>query len=125
MKISFYAIVKSGQLVWENPGQLASYLLSLEGRGVAVSIGRRFKGRSIQQNKYLWSCVYPAIADWVGEENIEDIHETMKSMFLVDRTKKIPVVRSTTRLTTVEMNEYIERIAVFAAKNGVIIPEAI
>ena len=44
-------------------------------------------------------------------------------MFRTDRSGPIPVVRSTTGMTTVEMNEYIEQIHHFFATLDIVVPD--
>ena len=45
-------------------------------------------------------------------------------MFLRDESREIPTLKSTTQLSTVEMNEYWEKIQQFAAeKLGLVIPD--
>jgi Mg2+/citrate symporter len=119
----FTGIIKKGKIVWDNPAAIVLLIRRLEGKGIAVSIKRRWKQRSFNQNAYYFGVVLAIIADWMGEENVEDVHESMKAMFNLDRTKKIPVVKSTAGLTTIEFNEYIERIKVWAAKQGLVVPD--
>ncbi len=49
--------------------------------------------------------------------------ETFKQMFLLDRTKKIPVARSTTELNKIEFGEYFDKIKYKVAEIGIILPE--
>lgn len=79
--------------------------------------------RTDPQNKYLRWWVYKAIADHTGYDD-KYIHAIMGMQFLVDRSRKLPYVKSTTELTTAEMVEYIENIKNFMAEYGVIIPSA-
>ena len=66
--------------------------------------------RTLDQNAYLRSWVYWTIAEssW---EDIDYLHEVCRQMFLMDRTKKIHVPKSTTKLSTVEFNKYVEDIS--------------
>lgn len=91
--------------------------------------------RSGQQNRYYFGCVLPLVKDGlidVGYREIntnEATHDLMKYMFLKKRIvneetgEVIETIGSTTDLTTIEFNEYIDRIAQFAAEMlGVVIP---
>lgn len=79
--------------------------------------------RTIEQNSYLRGGVYKAIADHTGYDD-KYVHAIMGMQFLVDRSRKLPYIRSTTDLSTAEMVEYIENIKNFMAEYGVIIPSA-
>jgi len=48
----------------------------------------------------------------------------MGMKFLLCRDKKIPFVRSTTKLTTKEFTDYIENVKNFFAEHKIILPEA-
>ena len=119
----FNAQIRDGKLEWLS-FPLFSKWLSFQKSGLyTVNIKRYHKPRTEQQNRYYWGVVVPLIAEWVGEEDREDIHETLKSMFNIDRTKKVSIVKSTTRLTTQEFTDYVERVVIWAAKQGVVIPD--
>lgn len=94
------------------------------------------KGRSVNQNAYYWSCVleivYQGLRD-IGYREVmdkEDAHEVCKDLFLKRKLvneetgEVMEIHRSTTKLSTVEFNEYIEQIAQWAAEylNCVILP---
>lgn len=101
------------------------YLVSIESN----------KNRSGQQNRYYFGCVLPLIKDGlidVGYREIstnEETHDLMKYMFLKKQITNeetgevIETIGSTTKLSTIEFNDYIDRIAQFAAEMlGVVIP---
>lgn len=62
------------------------------------------------------------IADETG--NTKDMtHDGLRSMFLMDKSGKMPVIRSTTSLTTKEFMAYIDAVVLWAAEFlGIIIP---
>ena len=86
------------------------------------------KHRSTQQNRYYFGCVLPLVKDGlieVGYREInsnESVHDLMKFMFLKKQIvneqtgEVIETIGSTTDLTTIEFNDYIDRIAQFAAE---------
>ena len=115
--------IENGKIIFFNSELLRNYLKAYEGKHLNVTFKLPSKNRSNNQNSYYWGVVLPLIAEWVGEETTEEIHETMKSMFNIDRNKKIPIVKSTVILSTVEFNEYLEKIIIWAAKQGVVIPD--
>lgn len=117
---SFTVEVHDGKLrpTTEQQEQVRNYLQRFNGKVVKISIGPRSKGRSGQQNRYLWGVVYSAIAAETGHSP-EEIHDACKAMFLprdfiaVGR-RDIEVTKSTTKLSTVEFSDYVERIRSWA-----------
>lgn len=105
------------------------------GKEIEVTIRKKRKRRSTEQNRYYWGVVVPLIQSGLKEigefVTIEDTHEILKIKFLrrqrVDEnTGEVIFERtaSTADLSTVEFLEYIERCALFAAEwLGVTIPE--
>lgn len=94
------------------------YLLSIESHN----------HRSNEQNRYYWSGVIPLVKEGLKEIGYREIttneqtHSLMKFMFLKKQIvneltgEAIETIGSTTKLTTIEFNEYIDRIAQFAAE---------
>lgn len=89
------------------------------------------KGRSNQQNRYLWGVVYEKLSEHLGHTK-DEIHAIMGGMFLRQWTlieekngsREIEFVRSTTSLTTVEMEKYLRDIREWASiELGFWIPE--
>jgi hypothetical protein len=84
--------------------------------------------RSDQQNKYYWSGLIPAVKEGLKEIGYREIttaeqtHELMKFMFLKKQIvnentgEVLETIGSTTKLSTTEFNEYIDRISQFAAE---------
>jgi len=83
---------------------------SLNGKKVEVIVSPRTKSqRSDRQNRYLFGVCYKLISEHTGFE-VEEVHELMKFRFLRSQVGKYETTRSTKKLTTVEFNEYIEKI---------------
>jgi hypothetical protein len=96
---------------------------SLEGKPVVIKIEEWKPYRSQNQNRYLWGVVYAEISSFTGM-SVEEVHEGMKHLFLVDRENKIPKVKSTTELTTKQFIEFVDKVREFAIFNlGIQIPE--
>lgn len=84
--------------------------------------------RSTLQNAYYWSGVIPLVKEGLKEIGYREIttndqtHDLMKFMFLKKQIvneltgEVMKTIGSTTKLTTIEFNEYIDRIAQFAAE---------
>lgn len=94
-----------------------------DGKRVTVSVSPFRRDRSLPQNSYYHGVVLKTFGDHLGYTT-EELHDTMKARFLViDPDAKIPRSKSTTKLSTVEFNEYIDKIVRLAAENGCDIPE--
>lgn len=126
----FYGTVEKGKLKIDNQTEFLAYLCSLKGN-VQVSVGRRRKPRSIQENNYYFGVVVKTIGDEIGEAP-QRTHELLKSLFLKEITYKtirnkperFERIKSTTELSTVEMEVYLEEIRRWAAEFlNVSIPE--
>ena len=98
-----------------------------EGKFVRLTVKVARHTRSERQNSYLWGIVYKYIADYTGDTT-EDTHEAMKYLFLPRQFTKfqgkdVPVEKSTTRLSTKEFEEYLDRVRSWAASElNVVIP---
>jgi len=76
------------------------------------------KLRSVEQNNYYWGVVLDILAQhfgYIGPGEKEDLHNELRSMFLV-RIGKLgkPVVESTTRISTDIFEKYLEAIRTWA-----------
>ncbi|NNL42028.1 MAG: hypothetical protein HKO79_06000 [Desulfobacterales bacterium] len=78
------------------------------------------KVRSVEQNAYYWGVVIKMLADhfgYIGPGEKDDLHEAMRSKFLVYQGKFGPQVMSTTQLDTATFERYLEAIRFWAAVN--------
>lgn len=112
----FTATVTKGMVVFYNVELFNNYLAPLEGKDVSVSVKPKKKVRSNNQNSYMWGVVYQLISETTGYTP-QEVHDAMRMMFLLDRTRDVPTLRSTTSLSTVEMEEYLENIRQWAASH--------
>lgn len=93
------------------------------GQRVTQTLAPFRKDRSLPQNSYYHGVVLKTFGDHLGYTT-EELHDAMKARFLViDPDADIPRIKSTTKLSTVEFNEYIDKIVRLAAENGCDIPE--
>jgi len=77
--------------------------------------------RSKQQNKYYWGVVVDTLATELGYLP-DEMHEVLKTQFLKEHVKiqhgfaekEVEVIKSTTDLSTKEMEEYCEHIRIWA-----------
>lgn len=118
-------------------GEIAS---SFKGKRIEVTVKQKYKQRSSNQNRYYWGVVVPAILltfidigndlQQGNPEHLEMIHGFLKDKFLDNgieicnahgEAEKLPP--STTRLSTVEQEEYHARIIQWAAEYlNIVIP---
>lgn len=125
LKPIFYGKVENGKLTLENPEQFRSYAYSFKG-DIQMTIEKKRKSRSLNQNNYYWGVVIPLLCEYCGYTP-EEMHEAVKIKFLITypEVKNIPpTIRSTTDLSTVEFEELMARIRMWAAiELGVNIPQ--
>jgi hypothetical protein len=118
--------IEGGRIAWHgvDAKRWTTMLKFLEGQDVEITIGRRPKRRSLSQNRYMWGVVYAMIAEAAGYTP-EEAHEALKWRFLRHHGDgPIPTVRSTTDLTTTEMEEYLAQCRQLAAELfGLYIPD--
>ena len=119
------AIIHNGSPIFDYSDEqaLQAYLRSKEGKKVWYAITETKPPRSLQQNAYYWSTVVQLIADYTGDDP-ESTHKYLKNRFCQRffNEKGNPVEKSTTRLTTSEFTQYIDRCIAFAAEHGIVIP---
>lgn len=121
--------VKNGVLALSNEEKatLAKYIASLEGKSVWLVVSDRKVPRTLSQNAYYWGVVVQMISDETDHE-INEVHDELKNRFcptvIVRDEGREYEDRSTTRLTTKEFKDYIERCVAFAASfHSISIPE--
>lgn len=121
-KVSAQATIKDGKLILRNRQIFAEELKSLLG-DVILTVAEGRETRSNQQNKYLWGCVYKTLAQSEIGYTEEEWHEMCKYKYLrkhyVVGDEEIDVGSTTTKLTTIEFEEYVENIRRWGATLGV------
>ncbi len=126
----FKAQARKGKIIYENPEMVRKHLIFNEGE-VEVIIRKPRSQRSINQNNYYWGVVLKLLSDHTGHSS-DELHEIMKTMFNSKRVEietksglhyKV-IGQSTTRLSTVKMEDYLANIRQWASLElGVSIPE--
>jgi len=97
---------------------------------VDVTIKKKRKKRTNDQNAYYWGVVIPILSDYFGHDNPEDMHTDLKEEFNPVESKIKPEKKiggTTTKMSTVEFmaseTSYVERICRWAAMEyGIYIP---
>lgn len=102
----------------EDKARLFHVLKNLSGKH-SISIEKFRDGRSPNQNRYYWGIIVNGLASEFGYFR-DEIHQLLRQKFL-GYTRENPVtgktehfVRSTTDLSTEEMEEYLEAVRVWA-----------
>lgn len=124
------------------PAQFRDWVLkAFDGKEIRVIVKEYRMVRSTRQNAYYWGVVIPHMVagfvslgnNWLNPQNKEHqemVHEILKDRFLANGQEVVignEVVKTrptTTEADTKEMNEFIERIKLFANETmGIIIPD--
>jgi hypothetical protein len=125
-KIEINSKVENGQLI-ANRKAITDAIKSFEGNNIVITMEKRKKKRSNNQNSYYWSVIIPfmqqGFTDVFGEYfSIQECHEALKGRFLFkelineESGEVIRMPKSTTELTTVEMELYHDQIRLFATE---------
>jgi hypothetical protein len=113
--------------------KVAAGVQRLRGRW-RITLVRYRPRRTDRQNRYYWPCFVIPFAEWLTEEwgephTPDDAHIEFKKLFLSKtmtnrHTGEVKVMlRSTTKLTTSEFNEYLDRCADHLAQFcGIVVP---
>lgn len=121
----FFGVVEKGKLKFNNPAELTRFLSREVIQGdVQISIEKKRKRRSTAENNYYWGVVVELLAEHFGYTP-EEMHEALKIEFLKVHTEGKPdTVKGTKKLTTVEMEDYLSKIRIWASRDyRVFIPE--
>lgn len=117
----FKGKVIDSNIVADKTEDFKKYLDKYEGKEISIIVKRYSANRSTPQNNLYWLWL-THIGNEIGEDP-EVLHVTFKAMFLVDRTKKMPIVRSTTSLSKNEMSEYMDKVQRRVGVIGITLPD--
>lgn len=121
------ALVHNGSPIIEDQTTLDNYYLSLEGKTIWITINERRPPRSGDQNRKYWK-ILEIICDHTGDTP-EELHKQFKQellprVYTKENGKEIVLRKSTTRLTTKEFTQYLDKVIAMAAQHyGVIIED--
>lgn len=122
--MKFYAKVKKvndrNLLSMENHGKYLDYLTNLKEGEYVVDIKKKQLSRTTNQNKLYWLWLRIIGSDLGYDE--EELHDSFKAMFLTDKTREIPLVRSTTQLSIEDFTNYLSKIQRAMADLGISLP---
>lgn len=90
--------------------------------GYKLQIQTIRRTRSLNENSYYWGVVVKMLADELGYLP-EEMHDALRIKFLTIHTDKLPSIKTTTKLTTSEFEEYLSKIRTWSSLElGVLIP---
>ena len=105
MKKKFFGTASKGKLVLDEHEDFLRTVCLLEGKDIEVTIDRKRKTRSNQQNKYFHGVIVPLISGATGYEK-DEVKEMIRAKFLSYDLKVgdeiVKVGRSTASLGTIE-----------------------
>jgi hypothetical protein len=106
--------VTKGRFIPDNPQAWATAYCGHEGKRIQITVEREKRARSINQNNYYWGVVIALISETTGMTP-EETHTALRNQFL---KKVMPngmeTAKSTTDLSTAEMEDYLKRIRQWA-----------
>lgn len=124
MIIKHFCTVKGGRVIHSDTIRWQKQLNALNGKECYITIAKKTKQRSLNQNAYYWPVIVEILSDYfVYTKN--EMHEALKWQFLrVEESGKPTRVRSTASLSTVEFEAFTREIREWAqSEYGVYIPE--
>ena len=122
----FTGTIEKGKLLLDQPQKYLIQISALNGKKVELILRKKRNPRSLRQNAFYWGVVIEILSNHFGYEP-EEMHNALKFQFLRFRSDKSPdlvSVKSTTRLSTEEFNNYVNRVVIWAAQeHGIFIPD--
>lgn len=90
-----------------------------------LNVTRQRRGRTLNQNDWLWGCVYPILLDGLLEAgweftSVEQVHEFFKKQMANDRVVNyhtgeiVEIPRSTATMDTQQFSMYVEKLREYA-----------
>ncbi len=117
----FTGTVQNARLTLNQREIFDKYLHTLSG-DVQVIVRKPRKPRSLAENGYYHGCVLKIISECTGHTP-KEIHEFLGREFLTVMGAKIPVVRSTSDLSTIEMEDFLTKARMWASEfHGCYVP---
>ena len=120
----FIALVKTSsvdkydtdyQLIYDKPDRLKEYIKKFSNQLVEVIIRKPKTKRSDLQNSYYFGVVVEMLANELGYDK-DEMHEILKYKFLQSNAMGMPYVKSTTKLSTGEFEDYLSKIKRWSAE---------
>ena len=110
----FTGIVVNGNFESDKKS-FSDYIRTFNNHRVEVIIRKPKTSRSDNQSRYYFGVVVELLAKELGYDK-DEIHEILKYKFLQSNAMGMPYVKSTTKLSTGEFEDYLEKIRRWAAE---------
>jgi hypothetical protein len=104
-----------GNFKLDTPEKFHEYIKVFSGKRVEVIIRKPKTKRSDLQNNYYWGVVLELLSKELGYDQ-DEMHEILKYKFLQSHAMGMPYVKSTTKLSTGEFEDYLSKIKRWAAE---------
>ena len=132
-KMEFAALVTNGKLPRQTGQNIARLIAQMDGEHILITVAEQKRQRSNPQNRYYWGVVVAMVRqmfiDYGTPVSAEQVHEYLKmnvgkmiDMLIDPKGNPAPFLRTTTKLSTQEFEDYMEKIRAWAAGFGLIIP---
>lgn len=126
-------VTADGIKIYRDKEMCETIIRNFAGMDIQITVEKKKRGRSLEQNKYYWCVIVPLICAGLQDAGYrigkEGTHEFLKATFhrveLVNENtgEVLPSVGSTAKMSTVEMMEYFAKITEWAVEFlGVEIP---
>jgi hypothetical protein len=106
-------ITEDAKLELDDRTRFRAAVETLVGQRVEVELHRR--KRTGKQQRYYFGVVVRILADYTGY-SVDEMHDALKARFLAEEDMVLGLTRitSTTKLSTAQMTDYIERVRLWA-----------
>jgi len=121
MKIKWFGTVKQNKVILDDRKAFDACVCKLNDKRIELTISAYRKNRTTPQNKLYWKWI-EIIANEVGEDDKDGLHNFFRAKFLIDKSKKLPIIKSTTQLTTKEFCGYMDKIERLVSQFGITLP---
>lgn len=111
----FGTVDQEGKFKPKDPNYFKLVFKAFRGKEIILNVKEWIEKRSTLQNRYYWGVVVAAIADYMGEDDHEAVHDLLKRKFngriaIGSNGEEEVIGRSTTKMNRLEFCEYIDRI---------------
>lgn len=125
MKKTLYAKITDGELFYDDIEAYKTFLAKNNEKKLAIVLDTD-SIRSIKQNSYYWGVVISTLGRELGYSS-EDMHEILKHEFapkrkIETRREAFEVVKSTTKMTTIEFMNFIHKCRILGGSLNINIP---
>src|SRR5690606_26814880 len=124
----------SGHFSLDRRREFSEWLQRFRGHEVVVTVQRKTRKRSLEQNAWLWGVALPLIAEHLGYDRheLDDLHYDLLSVRFGTKAvaprvpgapPRIVPSRTSADMTTTEFSDYMDWLVRYAAQEfGVVIP---